>query len=146
MDISRATFYDIEELQYLDRTANYTPWAKSVLVRYIEKQSVFIYRHAGITSGYYVSRRIQQEAELLMVVVSPEQRRLGIGRAMLHHMLNDVMSYHGERIFLEVRESNIGAIKLYESFGFNQIGIRANYYPSEEGREDAILYCYEIVR
>ena len=44
-----------------------------------------------------------------------------------------------DQIFLEVRESNDAAINLYNKFGFNELGIRANYYKRDKGREDAII-------
>ena len=42
-------------------------------------------------------------------------------------------------MFLEVRPSNISAITLYESIGFNEMGVRPGYYPAQKGRENAIL-------
>ena len=50
-----------------------------------------------------------------------------------------------DRIFLEVRPTNPGAIALYHSEGFNEIGRRPNYYPAKKGREDAIVMGRELL-
>ena len=50
-----------------------------------------------------------------------------------------------EVTFLEVRASNHTASRLYERFGFNEIGRRPNYYPAVGGREDALVMAYSLV-
>ena len=63
----------------------------------------------------------------------------GLAKAMLTHLLGVVKAANGENVFLEVRQSNLAAIHLYTAFDFVETGVRKNYYPSEFGREDAIL-------
>ena len=60
-------------------------------------------------------------------------------------MIDCARSKKAKRIFLEVRASNIVAYKLYESIGFNEIGVRENYYPAYIGREDAIVLGKELL-
>ena len=50
-----------------------------------------------------------------------------------------------ERVFLEVRTSNVTAYNLYESLGFNEIGVRPGYYPAYIGREDALVLAKEFL-
>ena len=76
--------------------------------------------------------------------VDPTAQRLGAGRKMLEHMIKRVRS-KAETVFLEVRPSNIKAIRLYNSLGFNEIGIRKGYYPAKNGREDAVMLALELV-
>ena len=58
----------------------------------------------------------------------------------------DLARWHGARqVFLEVRPSNPGAIALYRAEGFNEIGLRPNYYPAAKGREDAIVMAIELL-
>ena len=60
--------------------------------------------------------------------------------------LIDLARWHqAQRIFLEVRPSNHGAILLYHDLGFNEIGRRPNYYPAKGGREDALVMPMELV-
>ena len=62
-----------------------------------------------------------------------------MGRKLLQHLIKVAREYHAEIMFLEVRPSNIAAIRLYEDTGFNEMAIRKNYYPNHNGREDAVL-------
>jgi ribosomal protein S18 acetylase RimI-like enzyme len=63
---------------------------------------------------------------------------------MLRALIQKAMTHHSTIFFLEVRESNHGAIALYHSEGFNESGMRKNYYPAENGREHAILMSLDL--
>lgn len=77
--------------------------------------------------GFLVARRIAEgEYELLNLAVAPESRRRGVGRALVEWL---VSSFPGA-VFLEVRESNQNARTFYNSLGFQEIGIRREYYES----------------
>jgi ribosomal-protein-alanine N-acetyltransferase len=54
-------------------------------------------------------------------------------------MMQIARNHGAKNIFLEVRPSNMEAVSLYESIGFNEMAVRRNYYPAKNGREDAIL-------
>jgi ribosomal-protein-alanine N-acetyltransferase len=82
------------------------------------------------------------EAQVLNLSVVPDSRRQGLGRALLRQFVEDARNLHAEQIFLEVRTSNIAAIRLYESEGFAAVARRIDYYPSASAvgpREDAIV-------
>jgi ribosomal-protein-alanine N-acetyltransferase len=78
-------------------------------------------------------------AHILNLCVRTEFRQQGEGRQMLNHLLKLARAAHVTDIFLEVRVSNHPAVHLYQSADFVQIGIRKDYYPSEQGREDALI-------
>lgn len=84
----------------------------------------------GRVTGFLISRTVAGETEILNVAVHPEYRRRGIASALL-------LATAGEVLFLEVRESNIGAVDLYRKLGFTVRGTRSNYY--ENPTEDAIV-------
>lgn len=67
-----------------------------------------------------------------------------MGRKMMEHLIV-LARKKAETMFLEVRPSNIGVIKLYDSLGFNDVGRRKDYYPAESGREDAVILALELV-
>lgn len=90
-------------------------------------------------SAYAVMTVGAKEAHLLNLCVHPEQQRQGIGRTLLQHMLERARRLNADTVFLEVRCSNNGAIALYHACGFNEIGIRKNYYPAANGRENAVI-------
>ena len=79
------------------------------------------------------------ECHLLTLCVNPEYQRLGYGRKLFMLLLDRAAKMDARECFLEVRTSNAGAIQLYRSLGFTQIGERKNYYPGKEGREDALI-------
>jgi|ERR1035441_3058356 ribosomal-protein-alanine N-acetyltransferase len=85
----------------------------------------------GRVAGFAVARRVaEDESELLNLAVDPVFRRRGIGR----RLVAELTSSHRGALWLEVRESNIGARNFYESLGFHEAGRRPGYYPdSAEG-------------
>lgn len=89
--------------------------------------------------GYGVVQIILDEGHLLNITIDPPLNGRGLGRELLLHLL-DHARHHTDTLFLEVRPSNHRAIALYQTSGFNEIGLRRNYYPARDGgREDALL-------
>ncbi len=89
--------------------------------------------------GYAVLMLAVDEAELLDIAIAAKHQRKGLGRALLEELLALVSRADMRRMVLEVRASNAPAIALYRSAGFEQIGLRRDYYPATNGREDALL-------
>lgn len=80
-------------------------------------------------AGFVVARPVAAaEWEILNLAVAPEVRRLGIGRQLLHNILER----HPGDFFLEVRESNAAAQAFYEHLGFQVVTKRVRYYPDPE--------------
>ena len=64
---------------------------------------------------------------------------------MLNEMIQQAVSDNANTMYLEVRTSNIAAIQLYYQRGFNELGVRNNYYPAEHGkREDALMLALDL--
>lgn len=82
------------------------------------------------------------EVEILNLAVSPEKRRQGHGRRILELLLQVVCKMGIPKVLLEVRRTNRPAIALYESCGFNRVGIRPHYY--EDTKEDALIYLHQL--
>ena len=77
------------------------------------------------------------------LAVNKDVRRQGIGEAIIRAAIKDARDRGGERATLEVRESNMPAIRLYEKLGFKVIAIRRNYY--EAPSEDAlVMWIYDL--
>ncbi|HEX7037522.1 MAG TPA: ribosomal protein S18-alanine N-acetyltransferase [Pseudomonadales bacterium] len=85
-----------------------------------------------------------QEAHLLNVCVRRDRQGHGYGRALVVHMLERAKARGAEMLFLEVRPSNLVAVSLYRSLGFNEIGLRRNYYPARSGHEDAQVMALDL--
>lgn len=87
------------------------------------------------------------ELHLLNITVSPKLRRLGIGVKMMNAIEGVAAQQNMPRIILEVRPSNESALKLYQRLGYEQIGVRKNYYPVDATsglREDALVLAKSI--
>ncbi len=89
--------------------------------------------------GYAVLMMVLDEAHLLNISVAQSHQGQGWGRYLLVQMMEMGREKGGLNMFLEVRPSNHSALGLYESMGFNEMGIRPGYYPAHNGREDAVL-------
>ncbi len=87
---------------------------------------------AGQVTGFFIGREAANEAEVLNLAVKPKYRRQGDGGALVLAALEEMRSRGVQSVFLEVRESNLGAIAFYESFGFSKIGRRKVYYRDPE--------------
>lgn len=86
------------------------------------------------------------EAHILNICIHPDHQGKGLGRIFLRRMFRIARDSQADTMFLEVRVSNLPAIKLYESEGFCELGTRRNYYPANSGkREDALMYAKPLV-
>ena len=95
--------------------------------------------------GYAVLSIAVDEAHVLNVCVDPLCQSRGHGRRLLRELVRVARQRGALRVFLEVRPSNTSAIALYHSEGFNEIGRRPRYYPTANGREDALVMAMELV-
>ncbi len=86
------------------------------------------------------------EVNLLNIAVNGEFQRRGYGSSLLQHCLTGFAEKNLRRCFLEVRRSNKAAIAVYTKLGFAGIGERKNYYPAEQGREDALVLLCQLKR
>ena len=84
------------------------------------------------------------EAHILNLAVEPNLRDRGLGSQTLRFLVKDARGQGARQIFLEVRASNQPAIQMYLNQGFNEIGRRRHYYPTKDGREDALILGMEL--
>jgi ribosomal-protein-alanine N-acetyltransferase len=94
--------------------------------------------------GYAITMPALEEAHLLNLAVAPAWQGRGVGAAILEHLIAKLRHTACEVIYLEVRPTNIAALRLYERFGFRQLGLRRDYYPAVTGREDALFLGLNI--
>ncbi|MCA3017692.1 MAG: ribosomal protein S18-alanine N-acetyltransferase [Rhodocyclaceae bacterium] len=98
----------------------------------------------GELVGYTITVPALEEMHLLNVAVAKHCQGRGVGAAILQHVIDRAGSTACEVIYLEVRPSNIAGLRLYERFGFRQLGLRRDYYPAVTGREDALFLGLNI--
>lgn len=134
---------DLETLAAFEVGASTTPWSPGQIADSLDRHRVLLAERAGQVLGYAVFRELLDEAELLNIVVAPQLRRQGIGRALLR-ALRAALAPAVCCLHLEVRAGNAPAIALYEGEGFVRVGVRRGYYPAAGGREDALLLRLEL--
>ncbi|VAW91531.1 Ribosomal-protein-S18p-alanine acetyltransferase [hydrothermal vent metagenome] len=95
--------------------------------------------------GYSVLSIAVDEAHLLNISIKSERQNEGLGRQFIEKMCELAKMSNADTILLEVRPSNLPAVHLYDSLGFNEVGVRKNYYPSSNGkREDALIMAKSL--
>lgn len=92
-------------------------------------------------AGYIIFNTIQEQAELMRIAVVPELRKKGVATEMIKKY-HSLISKKTDTGFLEVRQNNTGARRLYEKTGYSQIGVRKNYYKNPV--EDGVIYHIEF--
>ncbi len=131
---------DIAEVVRVERAAYAFPWTEGIFRDCLRVNYLCRVVEIGIAVvGYGVMSIGSAEAHLLNVCVDEAYRCRGIGRRLLNHLLREAAANGALEAFLEVRPSNLAAIRLYQSLGFKQIGTRRGYYQALDGREDAIV-------
>lgn len=127
----------------IEKMAHTHPWADSL----IQKPAHQFHHHYVLVKenhvlGYFFSQCIAGEATLLNIAVAPSYQGQGYGRQLLLAFIEVMKKVNAQEIWLEVRESNMKAIQLYESVGFNEFDRRFDYYPTQTGYEDALIMSY----
>jgi ribosomal-protein-alanine N-acetyltransferase len=89
--------------------------------------------------GYGVTSVAVEECHLLNVCIHPDWQGQGLGQKLVRRLLNLARQHGAETAFLEVRQSNDSACALYRRLGFVDVGRRRDYYPTQGGREDALV-------
>lgn len=139
--LSPLSVMDVPMMLNIEQQAHSHPWSRALLTSNFGG----LYRNLGLWQGnsllaYIILRVVAGEAELINIAVTPEQQGKGLGTQLMQAMLSMADEQQWQQILLEVRESNVGAQKLYLRFEFEQIDRRKGYYPSEKkGREDALI-------
>ncbi len=131
---------DLEAVLAVERRAYPYPWTMGIFRDCLRSgYDCWLLEQGGELLGYLVLSAAAGEAHLLNLCVNPAHQGQGLGRWLLGKALDLARWHQVDSVFLEVRASNATARHLYQSAGFNEIGLRPGYYPADEGREDAIV-------
>jgi len=147
--IRKMTQFDIEPVMAIENETYDFPWSTGIMSDCLHSAyHCFVYEVDDEIRGYLVFSTVLDEVSLLNICIAPEYQNNGDGRRLLQWLIAYVkkinMKTPLKTMYLEVRRSNQAAIHLYESTGFNEIGIRDNYYPAKKGKEDALLFAVEL--
>ncbi len=130
---------DLEAIAAIEAAGMQDPWNTNQIAESLRDHRVRVLLDEDRIVGFLIYSTVLDESELLQIVVSPECRKRGFGRMLMEDFFSELRKDGIVTSFLEVRESNAAAIALYKSFGFTAAGIRKNYYPAENGRENAVV-------
>lgn len=121
------------------------PWTEGTFTDCIQSgYECWLILYQGRIVGHGILSVAAGDAHLLNACIHPDYQSQGLGRVLVDYMLGRALKKDASSVFLEVRPSNTHAGKLYESMGFNEVGLRKNYYPAFVGREDAIILAKEL--
>ncbi|HET7293993.1 MAG TPA: ribosomal protein S18-alanine N-acetyltransferase [Vicinamibacteria bacterium] len=142
---------DLPALHDLERRCHTHPWNLrhfeaalrdgSTRVRVLRRRRAAPPADRGI-EGFCVVQVAADEMHVHNLVVRPESRRLGLGRRLLDDALAWAAEAGVRQAFLEVRQSNWGALALYRAAGFDAVSVRKDYY--DRPREDALVLRREL--
>ncbi|MEG9474740.1 ribosomal protein S18-alanine N-acetyltransferase [Mannheimia indoligenes] len=132
---------DFERLFEIEQKAHLVPWSKGTLLNNQgEKYLNLKLMENGEIVAFAISQLVLDEATLFNIAVDPNFQGKGFGKRLLSELILQLQKRGVATLWLEVRESNITAQKLYDSLGFNEVTVRKNYYPTPEGgKENAVV-------
>lgn len=137
---------DLEEVMQVELSAYEFPWTHGIFRDcLLAGHGCWVLVRDDKIIGHGVLSVGAGEAHILNVCIAPRHQGRGHGRHLVQRLIDLARWHRVERVFLEVRPSNPGAQRLYESLGFNEIARRPRYYPARNGREDAIVMAMELL-
>ena len=136
------TAADVPSVAALEKLCFSDPWSVSSIASELDNPLSLwlVWEEDGAAAAYLGVQRVPPQADVMNVAVSPALRRRGIARALFAEIERRLPEI--DELFLEVRASNSGAIALYRTLGFEQVGRRPNYYL--DPREDALILRKEL--
>lgn len=136
---------DLDAVLAIEESVYSFPWTRGIFYDCLNVGytcRVFLYKENII--AYSIMSVAADESHLLTIVVAEKEQNKGYGKKMLEEMIRMAKKNSANTMYLEVRTSNKAAIQLYHQRGFNELGVRNNYYPAEDGREDALIFALDL--
>ena len=132
---------DVKDIARMETDYFPDSWSENSVLTHIKNQKVITLKFGETLLGYCIFMTAADEGEILRIAVDKKLRGAGLGKKLLSSVLCEMKEDGINEVFLEVRSTNQGAIALYKSVGFEEIGIRKGYY--RDNGEDARLFKLE---
>ncbi len=144
ININKMNLEDLELIKDVLESEFDNFWSYNILKEEISSENSYFIVAKNTENeivGFAGTKIIVDEADVMNIVVRKSCRKEGIGSKMLENLINYSISKNLKFVNLEVNENNLSAIRLYDKFAFNHIGIRKKYY---NGVSDAIIMRKEL--
>lgn len=136
---------DLADVLTIEKAAYEFPWSRVIFRDCLRVgYCCWVLESDDHIQGYSVMSVAVGECHILNLCVSPQSRGKGYGAILLDFMLDVARKHRADTAFLEVRPSNEAARRLYQQAGFDEVGLRRNYYPARFGREDALIMARSL--
>lgn len=141
--VKKAGLSDVPQIAEIERKSIPQPWSEAAFTSALsnEKAITLAAFCGGVLCGFITGVYLLDTADIYSVAVSLGYRRKGVGKHLLEEFFS-ALPDEVNNVCLEVRESNIPAIKLYEKLGFERAGLRKNFY--QNPRENAVLMTKKL--
>lgn len=139
------TPHDFPAVLRLERQGHPYPWTEQIFRDCMRAgYACRVLLQGGEIVAYGVMSSGAGEAHILNLCVDQDWQGQGMGQRLLEYFIAQARAGSSETMFLEVRLSNARARRLYQRLGFNEVGLRRNYYPAPDGREDALILALAL--
>ena len=136
---------DVRAVHAVETAAYDFPWSRVIFQDCLRVgYCCWVLERDRAVAGYGVMAVAVGESHILNLCVHPTVQNLGLGRNLLEYLLDVSRRHKADCAYLEVRPSNAAARRLYARAGFEEVGMRRNYYPARLGREDAIIMAKSL--
>ncbi|TCS36156.1 ribosomal protein S18-alanine N-acetyltransferase [Reinekea marinisedimentorum] len=139
MTLQPATERDTALIVAIAQSSDDSLLPDSAIAHCINQQQLMLVVEGGQPIGFIAEKIILDEAELLQVVIGADYRKSGRATEALYSWHQYLAQREVKQVFLEVREGNEAALRLYEKLGYTKIGVRKNYYVIAGVKYNALL-------
>lgn len=142
--LRRANEKDLLKIEELEKECFSTPWTYASILESFSNPlyDFFVYETEEGVVGYSSMFTAVDESDINNIAVTEKCRNKGYGKVLTEALIESVKERKSVSLFLEVRESNLPAIHIYESLGFKEVGYRKNFYSFPT--ESAKLYKWSL--
>lgn len=132
---------DIDQVCAIESAVSPSPWTVSQFLQSLQQSNSLVIEQQ--VRGYAVMVCVADQAELHNIAIHPDFQQQGLARRLMEYSIEQ-LSDEIKNLYLEVRVSNISAIRLYQQLDFVQLAERRDYYSTAHGREDALIMGRQI--
>lgn len=136
---------DLAAVMAIERASYEFPWTEPIFRDCLRAgYDCYVYDSRQGVLGYGIMSLGAGECHLLNICIHADYRDQGLATRLIEQLLARARRKRASLALLEVRVSNEIASRLYARLGFNEIGLRKNYYPARRGREDALVLAKDL--